>query len=233
MSFMVGRSKVVSDFFELARQILPNLLAGLWITMELWLLCLVLGGILAIATALCRIYGNKPIYYLATAYIEIVRGTPLLVQIFIIYYGLGDIGILLSPFLSAVIAFSVNTAAYQAEYIRGAIQSIRGGQIEAALAIGMSKYELVRYIVLPQAFRLVIPPWSNEAILMLKFTSVAFLITVPELMARGRMIATSNYRYIEVFTIVACIYLIVVLIFTFLLDRLESRINIPGLGMSR
>ena len=223
----------MSDFFELARQILPDLLDGLWVTLELWLLCLVFGGILAIVIALCRVYGSKPFYYLATGYIEIIRGTPLLVQVFIVYYGLGDMGILLSPFLSAAIAFSVNTAAYQAEYIRGAIQSIRGGQTEAALAIGMSKYQLVRYIVLPQALRIVIPPWSNEAILMLKFTSVAFLVTVTELMSRARAIATSKYRYKEVFTHFACIYFVLVLIFTFLLNQLENKITTPGLGATR
>jgi len=162
--------------------------------------------------------------------VELIRGTPLLVQLFIIYYGLGDVGIFIRPFLAATIAFAINTAAYQAEYVRGAIQSIRGGQIEAARALGMTRAQFIRRIVLPQALRLVIPSWSNEAIVMLKATSIAFMVTVPELMAVGRMIATRNYRYLEVFSIVAMLYLIVVLFFTQLLDILERKVRIPGIG---
>jgi len=223
----------VSDFLKLAVDILPTLLNGLLMTLQLWVLTLVFGGISAVFIALARVYGNKPIYYLATGYVELIRGTPLLVQIFIIYYGLGDIGIYLKPFLAAVLAFSINTAAYQAEYIRGAIQSIRSGQIEAAQSIGMSKLKVIRYIIMPQALRIVIPPWSNEAIVMLKFTSLAFMVTVPELMAHGRMIATRNFRYLEVFSIVAIIYLVVVLIFTKLLDIIEIKSKIPGLEARR
>lgn len=223
----------MSGFFELAGDIIFILLYGLLVTLQLWVLTLVFGGILAVLTALARIYGNKPLYYFATGYVELIRGTPLLVQLFIVYYGLGDIGLFLNPFLAAVIAFSVNTAAYQAEYIRGAIQSTRGGQIEAALSIGMNKLKFIRHIVLPQALRIVIPSWSNEAIIMLKFTSLAFMVTVPELMAQGRMIATRNYRYLEVFAIVAFIYLVVVLIFTKFLDLLEKKTAIRGLGVRR
>jgi len=223
----------VSGFFELAGDIIFILLYGLLVTLQLWVLTLVFGGILAVLTALARIYGNRPLYYFATGYVELIRGTPLLVQLFIVYYGLGDIGLFLNPFLAAVIAFSVNTAAYQAEYIRGAIQSTRGGQIEAALSIGMNKLKFIRHIVLPQALRIVIPSWSNEAIVMLKFTSLAFMVTVPELMAQGRMIATRNYRYLEVFAIVAFIYLVVVLIFTKFLDMLEKKTAIRGLGVRK
>ncbi len=223
----------MSGFFELAGDIIFILLYGLLVTLQLWVLTLVFGGILAVLTALARIYGNRPLYCFATGYVELIRGTPLLVQLFIVYYGLGDIGLFLNPFLAAVIAFSVNTAAYQAEYIRGAIQSTRGGQIEAAISIGMNKLKFIRHIVLPQALRIVIPSWSNEAIVMLKFTSLAFMVTVPELMAQGRMIATRNYRYLEVFAIVAFIYLVVVLIFTKFLDMLEKKTAIPGLGVRR
>ena len=223
----------MSGFFELAGDIIFILLYGLLVTLQLWVLTLVFGGILAVLTALARIYGNRPLYYFATGYVELIRGTPLLVQLFIVYYGLGDIGLFLNPFLAAVIAFSVNTAAYQAEYIRGAIQSTRGGQIEAALSIGMNKLKFIRHIVLPQALRIVIPSWSNEAIVMLKFTSLAFMVTVPELMAQGRMIATRNYRYLEVFAIVAFIYLVVVLIFTKFLDMLEKKTAIRGLGVRK
>jgi polar amino acid transport system permease protein len=221
----------VSSFFELAWNILPQLLQGLRLTLELTVLSLIFGGALGILLALGRIYGNKFVYPLVTGFIELVRGTPLLVQLFIIHFGLPDIGILFKPFTSAIIAFSINTSAYQAEYLRGAIQSVEEGQMLAARSLGMSKSKAVLYVVLPQALRIVIPPWSNEAILMLKFTSLAFMVTVPELMAIGKMIATRNFRYLEVFFIVAMIYLITVLIFTRGLDWLEKRLRIPGLEM--
>lgn len=219
------------DFIHFAWSILPDLLRGLVTTLELTILSLTLGGALGVLLALGRIYGDKFTYTFVTSYIEIVRGTPLLVQLFIIYFGLPDIGILLGPFVAAIIAFTINTSAYQAEYFRGAMQSVDSGQIAAARSIGMSRYKAIRYILIPQALRLVIPSWSNEAILMLKFTSLAFMVTVTELMATGKMIATKNFRYFEVFLIIALIYLVTVFIFTFFLDRLEKKIRIPGLEM--
>jgi polar amino acid transport system permease protein len=223
----------MGSFFELAWDILPDLLEGAAITLQLTVLCLLFGSILGLLLALGRVWGNKPIYLLTTSFIELFRGTPLLVQLFIVYYGLPEIGILLDPFPSAIIAMSLNTSAYQAEYFRGAIQSIKAGQMMAARAIGMSRFQAIRYIILPQALRIVIPPWSNEVILMLLFSSLAFIVAVPELMARGRIIATRNFRYLEVFGLVAIIYLAITLTFTKLLDTLERKVRIPGLEMRK
>ena len=219
------------SFLELARDILPQLLAGFKLTLELTILSLTIGGALGIFLALGRVFGNKLIYSVTTTIVEVIRGTPLLVQLFILYYGLSDIGIMLSPFTAAVIAFSINTSAYQGEYLRGALLSVDNSQMMAARSIGMSKAKAIRYILLPQALRIVIPPWTNEAILMLKFTLIAFMVTVPELMATGRLIATRNFRYLELFTIIAIIYLVSVLIFSYLFDRLERKVSIPGLEM--
>ena len=217
-------------YFELVRESFPALLRGLGVTLELWGLTLLFGAILGVLIALARVYGNKYLYYVATGYVELIRGTPMLVQLFIIYYGLGDVGIFIKPFLAAIVAFVINTAAYQAEYFRGAIQSIRGGQIEAAHALGMSRAQVIRRIVLPQALRLVIPSWSNEAIVMLKATSLAFMVTVQELLAIGKLISSRNYRSLEVFSMVAILYLIVVLFFTQLLDMIEKKVRTPGIG---
>jgi len=181
--------------------------------------------------ALGRVYGNRPVYALTTGYVELIRGTPLLVQLFLIYYGLPDIGIALHPLLAAGIALGINTSAYQAEYFRGAIQSIHAGQMMAARALGMSRLRAVQYVILPQALRLAIPPWSNELIYMLKYTSLAFIVGVPELMGRANIIAARNFRYFEVYIIVAFIYLILVTIFAELLTILEKKIKIPGLEM--
>jgi len=220
----------LTSYFPFIKEIFPMLLSGLGVTMRLWIITLVLGGALGILIALARVYGNQPIYRLATVYVELIRGTPLLVQLFILYYGLPSIGVALSGFSAAVIALSINTAAYQAEYFRGAIQSVRGGQVEAAEALGMTRRQIIRRVVLPQAIHLVIHPWSNEAIVMLKETSLAFMVTVPELMFVAKLIASRTYRNLEVFITVAILYIVVVWFFAEVLRWLEKRTTIPGLG---
>lgn len=204
---------------------------GFKLTLELTFLSLTFGGMLGILLALGRVFGNRLIYRITTIIIEVIRGTPLLVQLFILYYGFPNIGIVLSPFAAAIIAFSINTSAYQGEYLRGALLSLDTGQMMAARSIGMTKLQSIRYILLPQALRIVIPPWTNEAILMLKFTSLAFMVTVPELMAKGLLIASRTFEYLKVFIIVAVIYLVTVLILTSLFDKLERKVRIPGLEM--
>lgn len=219
------------SFFALARNILPDLLQGTVVTLELTFVCILSGFVLGIMVALGRVYGNKLIYALATSYVELIRGTPLLVQLFLIYYGLPDVGIVLHPILAAGIALGINTSAYQAEYFRGAIQSIPAGQMIAARSLGMGKLESVWYIIIPQALRLAIPPWSNELIYMLKYTSLAFVVGVPELMGRANIIAARNFRYFDVYLIVAIIYVVIVNLFASLLSLVEKRVKIPGLEM--
>lgn len=218
------------SFLELAWDILPSLLKATTVTLELTGISIAIGLILGILLALGRLYGNKPIYAIATTYVEFIRGTPLLVQLFIFYFGLPSIGINISPFFSALAAFSLNSGAYQAEYFRGAIQSIKGGQMLAARSIGMSRFKGIVFIVIPQALRLVIPSWSNELIYLVKYSSLAYMVQVPELMARGKIIASRNFRTFEVFLVVAFIYLVVVLILSKVLDLVEEKVKIPGLG---
>ncbi|HHE51748.1 MAG TPA: amino acid ABC transporter permease, partial [Candidatus Acetothermia bacterium] len=135
-----------------------------------------------------------------------------------------------SAFTSGVLALGLNTAAYQAEYFRGAIQAVKSGQLLAARSMGMSMVQAARYIVLPQAFRIVIPSWSNELILMLKYSSIVFSITLLDLMGVGKRIASHNFRYFEVYIVVALFYLALVFIITQLLRLLEKKVHIPGLG---
>jgi polar amino acid transport system permease protein len=148
---------------------------------------------------------------------------------FIIYLGLPDIGIILRPIVAASISIALNTAAYQAEYFRGAILSVEIGQMQAARSLGMTKATAIRKIILPQAFRISMPQWSNEVILELKMTSIAFAIGVSELMAQAKAIGFRTFRYIEIFTLAAIIYLIIVSFFSLLLDRVEKKFKIPGL----
>jgi polar amino acid transport system permease protein len=219
------------SFLRLACDVTPRLLAGLGTTVQLTIFAIGLGLVGGVLLALGRVYGNKPIYWVSTAYVQFVRGTPVLVQLFLIYYGLPVFEIRLDSLTAAIIGLGLNSAAYQAEYFRGAIQSISRGQMLAARAIGMTNLQAIRYIVLPQALRIVIPPWSNELIYTLKYSSVAFIIGAPELMATGQIIASRNFRYFEVFLIVACIYLVCVLVISKLLDIAEHKLKIPGLEM--
>ncbi len=219
------------SFLRLACDIAPRLLQGTATTFQLTVLAIGLGLAGGVLLALGRVYGNKPIYWLSTAYVQFVRGTPVLVQLFLIYYGLPVFEIRLDSLTAAIIGLGLNSAAYQAEYFRGAIQSISRGQMLAARAIGMTNLQAIRYVILPQALRIVIPPWSNELIYTLKYSSVAFIIGAPELMATGQIIASRNFRYFEVFLIVAFIYLVCVLVISKLLDIAEQKLKIPGLEM--
>jgi polar amino acid transport system permease protein len=208
----------------------PILAKGLPLTLQITFTCIAIGIALGILLALARVYGNRPIRWLTSAYIQFFRGTPLLVQLFIVYFGLPNWGITLSRFTSAILALGLNTAAYQAEYFRGAIQAVRGGQLLAARSLGMSMPQAVRYIVLPQAFRLVLPSWSNEFILMLKYSSIVFTITLYDLMGIARRLAARNFRYFEIFVIAALFYLALVSIVSLGLRAIERRVRIPGLG---
>jgi len=209
---------------------LPKLLDGLSVTFLLTIVALTVGFVLGLSLALGRVYGNKVISSVCVVYIEIIRGTPLLVQLFILYYGLPSIGILLSPLSAALLGLSMNSGAYQAEYLRGSIQAIPTGQMVAARTLGMNKMQSIKNVVLPQALRISIPAWSNELIYLFKYTSIAYIIQVRELTAEGLLITAKNFRFIETFVIIALIYLIFTLIISEIVDRLEKRFSIPGLG---
>lgn len=220
------------SFLELTYEIMPGLLKGAVVTLELTACSISLGFVLGIALALGRLYGKRPVSLLCTGYIEFFRGTPLLVQLLILYYGLPPYGIRLSSFVAGILGLGLNSAAYQAEYFRGAIQSVSQGEIMAARAIGMSRFKAIVNIILPQMFRIVIPSWSNELIYTLKYSSVAYMIGAPELMAQAKFVAAKNFRYFEVFLVVAFIYLVAVVILSRILGVVEKRVRIPGLQMA-
>lgn len=162
----------------------PFLMDGLVFTVELALSSIAIGFLIGIVVGISRSYGKKWSYMVSTAFVEVIRGTPLLVQLFIFYFALPQIGIRLSPIIASIISFSINSGAYQAEYIRGAIQSVDTGQMKAALSIGMTKWQAITRVVMPQALIKVIPSWTNEFVYLIKYTSVAYLVGVPELMAQ-------------------------------------------------
>jgi len=217
------------DLYFVQDVLLPPLIEGVLVTIKLIILSIPSGLILGILIAVGRVYGNKFISSLCAIYTIFFRGTPLLVQLFIIYYALPSIGIFFSPFMAAVTGFILCSGAYHSEYIRGAIQSIKTGQMMAAEALGMSRIKAVLYIILPQALRRAIPGCSNEIIYLIKYSSLAFMVTCVELTGAGKIIATRHFRYTEVFLVVGIIYLLVVSIVTKFLNILEKKLKIPGL----
>ena len=209
---------------------MPQLSRAAVVTLELAAGGLVIGFVLGVPAALLRTYSRGLPRMIASAYIEFFRGTPLLVQIFVVYYGLPDIGINVSRILAAWLALGLNSGAYQAEYFRGAIEAVSEGQMTAARAMGMTRLQALRHVVLPQAARLVIPAWSNECVYLTQYTSAAFAIAIPELMATAKSLVSWTFRPVEVYLAVAVVYLIILTALSVLLKRVETRYKIPGLG---
>jgi len=210
---------------------LPKLASGLVVTVEVTAMCVAIGFVLGILLALARVYGRKPLSIPANIFIQFFRGTPLLVQLLLVYVALPQLGITISALLSAILALGLNTAAYQAEYFRGAIQSVKRGQMLAARSLGMSLPQSIRYVILPQALRLVIPAWSNELILMLKGSSIVYIVTILDIMGESKRIANKYFNYLDVYVVAALFYLALVLIVSLLLREVERRVRIPGLGL--
>lgn len=216
------------EFLQFSAEQLPELLKGVPITLSLWIIAIVLGFFLGLALAWARVYGNRFWYGLSTAYIELFRGTPMLVQMFFIYLGLPQLGIVFDAFTSAVIAITLNSAAYQAEYFRGSVLSVPQGQLIAARACGMSQWQAIRHIVLPQALRRVLPQWSNEAIIELKFTSIAYTIGVVEITARASDIGSRTLEFFQIFLLAGVIYLVLTSSVASFLNWVERRYYVPG-----
>lgn len=210
--------------------LLPPVLEGTLVTLKLIALSIPLGLILGILIAVGRVYGSKFISSFCTVYTLFFRGTPLLIQLFILYFGFPSIGIFFSPFAAAVIGFILCSGAYHSEYIRGAIQSIKIGQMMAAEALGMTRSKAILYIILPQALRRAIPGCSNEIIYLIKYSSLAFMVTCVELTGAGKIIASRYFEFTLVFAVVGAIYLLMVSVVTKVLNMLEKKLEIPGLG---
>lgn len=221
----------MSDFFNFFVRFLPDLLNGAGVTLLLTTEGLAAGLVLGLTAALARTYGNPFWRGLAVSYVELFRGTPLLVQLFLLYYGLPGLGITLSREWAAFLALGLNSGAYQAEYLRGSILAVGEGQMVAGRSIGMSKWQTIFHIILPQALRLAIPAWANEPVSLLKSTAVVFLIAVPELMARAKAIAAKTYDPIGAYLAVAIVYLGLVYFLDIVLKWMERAARIPGFEM--
>ncbi|HJJ50395.1 MAG TPA: amino acid ABC transporter permease [Methanocorpusculum sp.] len=210
--------------------LLPALLNGLVVTMQLVILTAPLGFLLGLLVAVSRVYGPKPMQWLAKLYVIFFRGCPLLVLLFILYFGLPSIGIVLGSFMSALVGFVLCNSAYNSEYLRGALQSIKRGQLLAARSLGMTKIQGILYVVVPQALRLALPGVSNEFIYLIKYSSLAYVVAVIELTGAAKIIASKYFMYFEAFAAVGLFYLVLVTITTLGVRWLEKKYAIPGVS---
>ena len=213
---------------------LPRLLNGFVLTLELTAISLACGMILALPLALLRVSRNPVLWVPVYGYIFLFRGTPLLIQIYLIYYGLGQIDWIKTTFLwaffqkaywCALLAFSLNTAAYNAEILRGAIQAVPHGEIEAARAFGMNRRQVFFRVTLPRAVRICLPTMSSETILLLKATSLAYLVTVYEVMGTATSIRVDTFRVYDTLIAAGIVYFVMVFLLTRVLNWVERKLN--------
>ncbi|WP_323879124.1 amino acid ABC transporter permease [Aeromonas hydrophila] len=202
----------------------PLLSAGLIFTVPLTLITFVLGIVLGLSVALARLYGPAPLVMLVRFYVWLIRGTPLLVQLFLIFYGLPSAGIVLDAFTAAVIGFTLNIGAYSSEIIRATLAAIPKGQWEAAYSIGMNWPQVMWRVILPQAARIAVPPLSNTFISLIKDTSLAAAVTVPELFQAAQRLASVTYEPLILYVETALIYLLFSSVLSTLQDKLEQRL---------
>ena len=213
--------------FDLVTRSFPLLLLGAGVTIQITALSVGFGLVIGVFMGMARLSKMWVIRSFAAVYVDFIRGTPLLVQIFLIYFALPIIiGQRIDPFVAAITACSVNSGAYVAEIFRGGIQSIDKGQMEAGRSLGMTWWQTMRFIVLPQAFKRVIPPLGNEFIAMLKDSSLVSVIGFEELTRRGELIIARTYGSFEIWLTVAFIYLVMTLSISRLVAYLERRYKI-------
>lgn len=212
--------------FELIIKSFPLLLAGAGITLEITALSVFFGLVIGCVVGIARLCNIKVLRIFAAAYVDFLRGTPLLVQIFIVYFALPHIiGHRVDPFFAAISACSINSGAYIAEIFRGGIQSIDKGQMEAGRSLGLTWWQTMKFIILPQAFKRIIPPLGNEFIAMLKDSSLVSVIGFEELTRRGQLIIARTYASMEIWAAVAVVYLIMTFAVSRLVAVLEKRYN--------
>lgn len=216
---------MIEGSLQLVLDSLPFLLKGAWWTVVLSLGGMFFGLLLGFGLALLRLYAFWPLQWLARVYVSFFRGTPLLVQLFMIYYGLPQLGIQLDPLPAALIGFSLNMAAYTAEILRAAIASIDRGQWEAAASIGMGRAQTLYRAILPQAARTALPPLGNSFISLVKDTALAATIQVPELFRQAQLITSRTLEVFTMYLAASLIYWIMATVLSTLQNHFENQLN--------
>jgi polar amino acid transport system permease protein len=214
---------MAASFLQNAQDFLPILLQGAVVTVQVTVLALVLSSVLGLALALMKLSPVRALAWTGTVIVNVIRGLPIIVQLFYIYFVLPEFGIQLSAFQAGVIGLGIAYSAYQAENFRAGIEAVDPGQREAAQAMGMRSALIMRRVILPQAFRIALPPYGNTLVMMLKDSSLVSTITVAEMTRAGQLIASSTFQNMTVYTLVALLYLLMSLPLVYGLRRLERR----------
>lgn len=222
--------KLIPALIFYKEQLVPALNKGFIMSVMLIVPSAIFGLLGGVLVGTMRVFGAKPVRILCNCYTSFFRGVPLMVQLFIIYYGLPNIGIYFDAYTAAITSFILCSSAYNSEYIRGALIAIKQGQLNAGAALGMSKVQTIIWIVIPQAFRRALPGCGNEVIYLIKYSSLAYLVSCIELTGEAKALAAETFRFTEAFTFVAVYYLILVTIATFILKKIEQKLAIPGFG---
>ncbi|PTX61811.1 amino acid ABC transporter membrane protein (PAAT family) [Melghirimyces profundicolus] len=206
---------------------IPLLLEGAKLTVVITFFGLIIGFVIGVLTGLARGSDNKLIKGIATGYVEVIRGTPIMVQALYIYFAIPQLlGVDIPSLNASIAAIAINSGAYIAEVVRGSVQSIDRGQVEAGRSLGLSRIQTFYHVVWPQAFKRMIPPLGNQFIISLKDTSLLAVIGVGELTRQGQIAVANNFRAFEIWTAVGVIYLAITLSLTFVLRRMERRLNV-------
>lgn len=214
-----------NTFAELLKS-LPYLLLGAWETIKLTAFSVGIGLILGTFIGMGRLSKLPVINYPCTAYVEFLRGTPLLVQISIVYFGLPQLGIQLDPYPAAITALGLNSGAYIAEIVRAGIQSIPRGQYEAARSLGLTHWQTMRFVILPQAFRNILPALGNEFITLTKDSSLASVIGVSELMRSGQFIISRTFQTFSTYFGIAIVYFVMTIVISRIVRYIERRLSV-------
>ncbi|HEX6922361.1 MAG TPA: amino acid ABC transporter permease [Bacillales bacterium] len=214
------------DWFAPFADIVPIILEGFWVTLEVIIVGFFFGFILGAIAGLARLSNNKVIYGIVTVYVETIRGTPILIQILFIFFGLPILGITFGSLTAAFIAIAFNSAAYIAEIVRGAVYSIDKGQTEAGRSIGLSHSQTMRYVIWPQAIKRMIPPMGNQFIISLKDSSLLAVIALGEIVYQGREYIAVTYNVGQTYIVIAIAYLVITIPFSLILRRVERRMDV-------
>jgi glutamine transport system permease protein len=206
---------------------IPMLLKGLQVTLYIFVIAIILGFLIGLVIALLRLAPSKILNWIAKIYVDAIRGTPFIVQLFFIYFGVNSLQIVsLNSTTAGIVTVAINAGAYFAEIIRAGIQSIDKGQTEAARSIGFTGAQTMRYVVLPQAFRRMLPTITNQSIISLKDTSLLSVIGIADLTQQGQIQASATFEAFKIWLVVGVIYFIIIYLFTILANFIERRIQL-------
>ena len=219
-----NRGKFLTIDWDIIAKSIPLLAEGIVVTLQVSAIAAVLGLLLGVICGLGALSRSRPVRWIVTAYVDFIRGTPLLIQIFLVFFALPMVGIRFDEFWAGVIALSLNAAAFVAEVVRGGVGSIEKGQIEAAKAIGMRHSQILVFILLPQAYRQMVPPLTNELISLVKNSSLLSVISVYELTRAGQAIISVHFVPFEIYTLLALYYYALIKALSWLSIQLERRL---------